>query len=69
MFGVLSHLVMSDFLRPHGLQPVRLLCPWGFSMQEYWSGLPHAPPDIATYTSYINKIQIKYTYIHMHVIS
>ena len=22
--------VMSDSLRPHGLQPARLLCPWGF---------------------------------------
>ena len=20
------------------------LCPWGFSRQEYWSGLPHPPP-------------------------
>ena len=27
-------------LWPHGLQPSRLLCPWGFSRQEYWSGLP-----------------------------
>ena len=27
-------------LRPHGLQPARCLCPWGFSRQEYWSGLP-----------------------------
>ena len=27
-------------LWPHGLQPTRLLCPWGFSRQEYWSGLP-----------------------------
>ena len=27
-------------LRPHRLQPARLLCPWGFSRQEYWSGLP-----------------------------
>ena len=26
---------------PHGLQPTRLLCPWGFSRQEYWSGLPY----------------------------
>ena len=26
-------------LQPHGLQPTRLLCPWGFSRQEYWSGL------------------------------
>ena len=25
---LLSHSVMSDFLRPHGLQPTRLLCPW-----------------------------------------
>ena len=29
---------------PHGLQPTRLLCPWGFSRQEYWSGLPCPPP-------------------------
>ena len=28
----------------HGLQPARLLCPWGFSKQEYWSGLPCPPP-------------------------
>jgi len=25
--------------------PSRLLCPWGFSRQEYWSGLPHPPPE------------------------
>ena len=30
---------MSDSLQPHGLQLARLLCPWGFSRQEYWSGL------------------------------
>ena len=35
---VLSHSVMSNSLRPHGMQPARLLCPWGFSRQEYWSG-------------------------------
>ena len=35
---------MSDFLQPHGLQPARLLCPWRFSRQEYWSGLPCPPP-------------------------
>ena len=33
-----------DSLRPHGLQPARLLCPWGLSRQEYWSGLPCPPP-------------------------
>ena len=31
-------------LRPHGLESARLLCPWGFSSQEYWSGLPCPPP-------------------------
>ena len=30
--------------RPHGLQPSRLLCPWGFSKQEYLSGLAGPPP-------------------------
>ena len=29
--------------RPHVLWPTRLLCPWGFSRQEYWSGLPCPP--------------------------
>ena len=42
--AVLSHSVVSDSLQSHGLQPVRLLCPWGFSKQEYWSGLPCLPP-------------------------
>ena len=41
--AVLSHSVMSNSLRPHGL------CPSGpsvgrFSRQEYWSGLPCPPP-------------------------
>ena len=37
---VFSHSVMSNSLGPHKLQPTRLLCPWGFSRQEHWSGLP-----------------------------
>ena len=37
---VLSCSVMSDSFRPHGPQPTRLLCPWRFSRQGYWSGLP-----------------------------
>ena len=32
--------VVSDFLRSHGLEPARLLCPWGFSRQKYWNELP-----------------------------
>ena len=35
---------MSHSLQPHGLQLARLLCPWGFPRQEYWSGLPCPPP-------------------------
>ena len=41
---VLSHLVLLDALLPHGLQPIRLLCPWGFSSLEYRSGLPCPSP-------------------------
>ena len=33
------------FCSPMGYRyPNRLLCPWGFSRQEYWSGLPCSPP-------------------------
>ena len=28
----------------HGLQPIRLLCPWGFFRQDYWSGSPFPSP-------------------------
>ena len=41
--AVLSHSVVSSSWRPRGLQPTRLLCPWGFSRQEYWSGVPCPP--------------------------
>jgi len=27
------------------VQPTRLLCPWGFSRQKYWSGLLCPPPE------------------------
>ena len=37
-------VAQSDALQPHGLQPARLLCPWGFSRQEYGRGLPCFPP-------------------------
>ena len=43
--AVLSRSVVSNSLRAHGLQSTRLLCPWGFSRQEYWSGLPCPPPE------------------------
>ena len=44
MSYVLSHSVVSNSLQPHGLQPTRLLCPWVFLRQEYWSGLPFPFP-------------------------
>ena len=40
--AVRSHSVVSSSFQPHGLY-ARLLCPWGFSRQEYWSGLPSPP--------------------------
>ena len=47
--SVLSYSVMSNSLRPDGLQPdglqdIWLLCLWGFSRQEYCSGLPCPTP-------------------------
>ena len=41
---MLSRSVVPDSLGFHGLYPARLLCPWGFSRQEYWSGLLCPPP-------------------------
>ena len=38
---MLSHSVMSNSVTPW---PTRLLCPWGFSRQEYWSRLLSPPP-------------------------
>ena len=41
---VLSRSVVSNSLQPHELEPARLLNPWGFARQEYWSGSPcHLP--------------------------
>ena len=41
--AVLCCSVLSDSLRPHGLYPARLLCPWGYSRQDYSSGFPFPP--------------------------
>ena len=45
----LSHSVVSDSVRPCGLQPAWLLCQLGSSRQENWSGLPCPPPMFHTY--------------------
>ena len=55
---LVSCSVISESLQLHGLQPARLLCPWGFSKQEYWSGLPwgyrgSSPPRDRTQVSHI----------------
>ena len=34
-----GHSVVSDFLRPHGLQPSRILCLWNSQRLE-WATLP-----------------------------
>ena len=41
---LLSRSVMSNSLRPHGLQASRLLCPQNSPRQEYWRGLPFPTP-------------------------
>ena len=40
----LSRSVVSAPLRPHGLHPARLLCPWGVLQARILSGLPCIPP-------------------------
>ena len=35
--------IMSNSVTPW-IVAARFLCPWGFSRQEYWSGLPFPPP-------------------------
>ena len=41
--------VVSYSLRSHDLQPSKLFSPWGFSRQEYWSGLSCLPPGDLPY--------------------
>ena len=41
---VLITSVLSNCLQPYGRQHTRLLCPQGFSRQEYWSRLPFPSP-------------------------
>ena len=39
-----SCCVVSDSLRPRGLQPARLPCPWGLPGRNTGGGLPFPPP-------------------------
>ena len=39
-----SRSIVSNSFVPQGLYPARLLYPWGFSTQEYWSRLPCPSP-------------------------
>ena len=55
---------MSDSSLPHELQPTRLLHPWDFSRQEYWSGvqllslLPLAPPGKSSSLQLLSCVQL-----------
>ena len=41
---------VSNSLGLHELYLARLPCPWGFSRQEYWSGLPFSSLGVSHYT-------------------
>ena len=43
--GSVSHLLMSNSLRPHGLARQGPPLSMGFSRQEHWSGLPCPSPE------------------------
>ena len=64
-----SRSVVSDSLRPHGLQPTRLLRPWDFwgkstgvgchcLLQEYWSGLLFPSPMHACILRRFSLVQV-----------
>ena len=42
---LLSRFSHALLCATYGLQPARLLCPWEFSRQEFYSGLPRPPPE------------------------
>ena len=42
--NVLSHVQLFGIAWTAGYPPAPGSCPWGFSRQEYWSGLPCSPP-------------------------
>ena len=58
---VLKSLQSCPTLQPYRLQPARLLCPWGFSGQEYWSGLPCSPgkPMVSVTTNQLCGYSVK----------
>ena len=43
---VLSCFSCVQLCNPMDCSPPKLFCPWGFSGQEYWSGLPCPPGDL-----------------------
>ena len=54
---VLSRLVVSTSLRPHGLQPTRLLCPWNFPGKNAGVGC-HALIQGIVLTQELNLVQV-----------
>ena len=60
MFRIISHsetprpphslCVLTYSVTPTLFKPARLLCPWGFSRQECWNGLPCPPPGDLPYS-------------------
>ena len=61
---VLSRSVVSDSMWPRGLQPTRFVCPWGFSRQESWSGLPCPSPGDLPNLGLLRYRQILYWLSH-----
>ena len=46
--GACQAPLSTGILQVRILEPAKLLCPWGFSRQEYWNGLPSPPPEDLT---------------------
>ena len=64
-----SRSVVSNSLRPHGLQPTRLLQSMGFSRQEYWIFTANRRQAKLYFNIYLNYIYIVDAYFHWHRVS
>ena len=61
-----SHSVVSDLMWPYGLQPSRLLCPWGFPGKNAEMGCHFLLQGISWHISGQNCNPKRYMHLYVH---
>ena len=59
-----SQSVMPDSLRPHGLQPTRLLCPWDFPGKDTGVPFPSPMPETSIKNYQVSSVHICLKIVH-----